>query len=331
MSCENCQSQNPSCYEANLFLGLDNKNRSIIGSIDGKPIVPIGLSPAVKSLESTTSLRYDQDKRALIFDNERSINGKGSPDYVSSREILGGAILPEIGSVGQMVENGLASVWRKNDDLELQFVIPTPLEAGESGAGFLTYVADPNSPGHNYKLIQPDTGGQDSIFLGKADGSTKFEAPITSPVTVAVTDLINDTGIFSGAPSVTGSTDSNYRYQTMGTSQVITNTSTSKVEVTLTFCVSMTAAASHTGVYCRLINGGSDYKTTFAEGGTNLKTELSLGGQVSYTVTLIANQRVQFEFGIWENQTGNMTAVIGSMTEGGNQVRLPIINIRRVI
>lgn len=225
MSCENCQTPNASCYEARLWLGLDNNNRSIIGTLDGRPIQPIELKPAFQALESTTALKYDPDVRSLVFENERSIKGVGSPDYVSSREILGGAILPELGGVGQMVDTGLASVWRNGDDLELQFVTPTPLESGETGAGFLTYVANPNTPGHNYKLIQPDTGGQDSIFLGRSDGSTKFEAPIASPVSVAVTDLINDTGVFSGAPSVNGTTDTNYRYQTMGTSQVITNTS----------------------------------------------------------------------------------------------------------
>lgn len=331
MSCENCQTPNASCYEARLWLGLDNNNRSIIGTLDGRPIQPIELKPAFQALESTTALKYDPDVRSLVFENERSIKGVGSPDYVSSREILGGAILPELGGVGQMVDTGLASVWRNGDDLELQFVTPTPLESGETGAGFLTYVANPNTPGHNYKLIQPDTGGQDSIFLGRSDGSTKFEAPIASPVSVAVTDLINDTGVFSGAPSVNGTTDTNYRYQTMGTSQVITNTSGSKVEVELSFRISLSAAAGHTGVYARLVNGGSDYKTTFAEGGTNIKTEVSLGGQVSYTVTLLPNQRAQFEFGVWANQPGNITAVIGSLTEGGNQVSLPLINIRRII
>lgn len=331
MSCQNCQSPNASCYEAQLWLGLDNKNRSIIGTLDGKPIQPIELRPAFQALESTTALKYDPDVRSLVFQNERSVKGQGAPDYISSREILGGAILPEIGGVGQMVENGLASVWRTGDDLELQFVVPTPLESGESGAGFLTYVANPNTPGHNYKLIQPDTGGQDSIFIGRSDGSTKFEAPIATPLTVALTDLINDTGIFSGAPSVNGTTDTNYRYQTMGTSQVVTNTSGSKVEVELSFRVSLSAAAGHTGVYARLVNGGSDYKTTFAEGGSNIKTEISLGGQVKYTVTLSPNQRAQFEFGVWANQPGNITAVIGSLTEGGNQVSLPVINIRRII
>lgn len=331
MSCENCQTPNASCYEARLWLGLDNNNRSIIGTLDGRPIQPIELKPAFQALESTTALKYDPDVRSLVFENERSIKGIGSPDYVSSREILGGAILPELGGVGQMVDTGLASVWRNGDDLELQFVTPTPLESGETGAGFLTYVANPNTPGHNYKLIQPDTGGQDSIFLGRSDGSTKFEAPITSPVSVAVTDLINDTGVFSGTPTVNGTTDTNYRYQTMGTSQVITNTSGSKVEVELSFRVSLSAAAGHTGVYARLVNGGSDYKTTFAEGGSNIKTEISLGGQVKYTVTLSPNQRAQFEFGVWANQPGNITAVIGSLTEGGNQVSLPVINIRRII
>jgi len=331
MSCQNCQSPNASCYEARLWLGLDNNNRSIIGTLDGQPIQPIELRPAFQALESTTALKYDPDVRSLVFENERSIKGAGAPDYVSSREILSGAILPEIGGVGQMVDTGLASVWRNGDDLELQFIVPTPLETGESGAGFLTYVANPNTPGQNFKLIQPDTGGQDSIFLGRSDGSTKFEAPIASPVTVAVTELINDTGIFSGAPSVNGTTDTNYRYQTMGTSQVITNTSGSKVEVELTFRISLSAAAGHTGVYCKLNNGGSDYKTTFAEGGSNVKTEVSLGGQVSYSVTLLPNQRAQFEFGVWANQPGNITAVIGSLSEGGNQVSLPVINIRRII
>lgn len=336
MSCQSCQSSTPktscsSCYEARLWLGLDNDNRSIIGTLDGIPIQPIPLKPAFQTLESTTSLKYDPDVRSLVFENERSIKGIGSPDYVSSREILGGAILPEIGGVGQMVESGLASVWRTDDDLELQFVVPTPLESGESGAGFLTYVASPNTPGHNYKLIQPDTGGQDSIFIGRSDGSTKFEAPISTPLTVAATALVNGTGIFNGAPSVNGTTDTNYRYQTMGTSQVVTNTSGSKVEVELAFRISLSAAAGHTGVYARLINGGSDYKTTFAEGGSNIKTELSLGGQVKYTVALSPNQRAQFEFGIWANQPGNITAVIGSLTESGNQVSLPVINIRRII
>lgn len=329
--CQTCPTPNASCYEARLWLGLDNDNKSIIGTLDGVPIQPIQLRPAFQALESTTALKYDPDVRSLVFENERSIRGVGSPDYISSREILGGAILPELGGVGQMVDTGLASVWRNGDDLELQFITPTPLESGETGAGFLTYVANPNTPGHNYKLIQPDTGGQDSIFLGRADGSTKFEAPITSPVSVAVSSLVNDTGVFSGTPSVNGTADTNYRYQTMGTSQVITNTSGSKVEVELSFRISISAAAGHTGAYARLVNGGSDYKTTFAEGGSNIKTEVSLGGYVSYVVTLLPNQRAQFEFGVWANQPGNISAVIGSLTEGGNQVTLPLINIRRII
>jgi len=296
------------------------------------PIIePIQLRPAFEALESTTALKYNPDVRSLVFENERSVKGKGSPDYVSSREILGGAILPELGGVGQLVDTGLASVWRNGDDLELQFVVPTPLETGEASTGFLTYVANPNTDGRNFKLIQPDTGGQDSIFIGRSDGSTKFEAAMASPVTVPLTELINDTGVFSGTPSVNGTTDTNYRYQTMGTSQVITNTTSSKVEVELSFRISLSAAAGHTGVYCKLNNGGSDYKTTFAEGGTNIKTEVSLGGQVSYVATLLPNQRAQFEFGVWANQPDNITAVIGSLSEGGNQVSLPVINIRRII
>ena len=321
-----------SCYEARLWLGLDNKNRTLIGTLDGQPIEPVPLRPVLESLETTTALKYNPDVRSLVFENERAIKGKASPDYVSSREILSGAILPEIGGVGQFVDTGLASVWRNNnDELELQFVIPTPLETGENSSGFLTYVQDPNTKGHNFKLIQPDTGGKDSIFIGHADGSTEFEAPIESPVTVAITDLINDTGVFNGAPSVNGTTDTNYRYQTMGTSQVITNTSGSTVEVALTFRISLSAAASHTGVYCKLNNNGSDFKTTFAEGGTNLKTEVQLGGQVTYSTTLAPNQRAQFEFGVWANQPGNISAVIGSLSEGGNQVIPPVINVRRIL
>lgn len=319
-------------YEARLLLSLDNKNRRLIGTLDGVSITPVDLRPALEALETTTALKYSQDDRSLVFQNERSIKGEGPADYVTSREILSGAILTEIGGVGGFTDGGLASVSADNNgDLSLEFVVPTPVEVGESSNGFLTYVREPLEGNSHYRIITPNTGtANDTVLIGHPNGSVEFATPVASPVLWALSNLVGN-GYYSGAPATSGSTDTNFKYHELGTSQVITNGSGSRVLVTLSYRFSITAAASRLGTYATLVNGGSDYKTTFVEGGSNVKTETGQGGEVSYKVVLDPNQRVQFKIGAWENQAGNITTVIGSTDEGGYTARPPVITIERII
>lgn len=319
-------------YEARLLLSLDNKNKRLIGTLDGVPIVPVELRPVLEALETTTALKYSQDDRSLVFENEQSIKGEGPADYVTSREILSGAVLTEIGGVGGFTEGGLASVTSDNNgDLSLEFVVPTPVEVGESSDGFLTYVRDPLEGNSHYRIITPNTGtSNDTVLIGHPNGSVEFATPVTSPVLWPLANLVGS-GYFSGAPATAGTTDDNFKYHELGTSQVITNGSGSRVLVTLAYRFSISAAAARLGTYATLVNGGSDYKTTFAEGSSNIKTETGPGGLVSYQVTLEPNQRVQFKIGAWENQAGNITTVIGSVDEGGYTARPPVITIERII
>lgn len=319
-------------YEAKLWLGLDGKNRSIIGTLNGVPIQPVPLRPVLEALETTTALKFDPTLRSLVFENERSIKGVGSPDYVTSREILSGAILPEIGGVSGFVDGGLASVnLDGNGEQQLSFGVPTPIQTGEVPTGFLTYVENVEAGESHYRRIAPDTGASaDTILIGHPNGGIEFASPITSPVTIALTDLINDTGIFNGAPSTSG-IGSTWKYQEMGLSQVITNGSGSSVEVELSFRISIVGSGAHLGTWCQLIDGGTDYKKTFTDGKSLVKTETGNGGQVTHTVVLAPNQRVQFRFGVWSDTTGNIVANVGSVDEGGPTVTLPVITTRRQV
>lgn len=320
------------CYEARLLLSLDNKNRRLIGTLDGLTISPVDLRPALEALETTTSMKYLPDSRSIVFENERSVKGIGPADYITSREILSGAVLTEIGGVNGFVDGGLASVNADADgDLQLNFTVPTPVEVGEASNGFLTYVADPLEGNSHYRTITPNAGASnDTVLIGHPDGSVEFAIPVSSPILWSLADLVGS-GHYSGAPSVSGTTDTNYKYHELGTSQVITNTSGSRVMVTLSYRFSISAAASRLGTYATLVNGGSDYKTSFAEGASNIKTETGNGAQVDYKVVLDPNQRVQFKIGAWENQAGNIDVTIGSIDESGFTARSPVITIERII
>lgn len=333
MSCNSCNKQkcNGSCYEARLSLGLDVKKENIVGSIDGVYIKPISIKSVVKQWESNTNLKYDPSIRSLVFQNEASRNGTGNPDFVTTRDLLSGADISEIGNIGSLVAGGLASVSNDNGNLQLQFSVPIPVGVSETSTGFITYVPNPVD-GIYYKRIQPDTGGtSDTVLVGHPDGTVEFASPIASPVLVPTANLTSG-GAFSGTPSTSSGT---WRYQQMGQSQVITNTSGSRIEVELSLSWSLQTAGSRSGFYAELINGGSDYKTTFVQGQSNIKREGYPGGSSSWKVVLDANQRVQFRFGAWTNATGTMVATIGSVNEtAGTTVQTvyqPVITLRRLI
>src|SRR5690606_2128555 len=146
MSCNNCNQQNcnrDKCYEARLSLGLDRAKQNIIGSLDGVYIKPVPIAEVVKNEETSTSLKYDPSIRSLVFQNEKFKKGQGSADYVSTRELLSGADISEIGNIGPLVEGGLASVARSGNEVQLQFSVPIPVGVSETSTGFITYVPNP--------------------------------------------------------------------------------------------------------------------------------------------------------------------------------------------
>lgn len=333
--CNSCGSNSHitnQCYEARLSLGLNNSKTELIGSIDGVYIKPVNLEDAVKSNETNTTLRYDAARRALIYNGERSKYTGGAADVIFSNEILSGADLSELGGVGDFVNGGLASVAVSNNRLGLQFEVPIPIETGEVSSGFVVYVPNPNNNTSYYRLIRPDQGStSDSVLVGHPNGDIEFAAPIDSPLLVPTNQLTGG-GYFSGSPSTSSG---NWRYQQMGQSQVITNTSGSKVEVSLEARWS-TQLTGRGGFYASLVSGGSDYKTTFVEGQSNQKQEGTPGGYGKWVCVLDPNQRCQFRFGAWNNTTGNMTVIIGSYDEDGSgsatyTVQQPRITIRRLI
>jgi len=335
MSCNTCNKvtcNGSKCYEARLSLGLDAKKENIIGSLDGIYIKPVSIKDVVAAHETSTTLKYDPSIRSLVFQNENFKKGKGTADFVSTRDILSGADISEIGNIAQLVEGGLASVARLDDDtLQLQFSVPIPVGISEVSTGFITYVEDPVD-GVHYKRIQPDIGGpSDTVLIGHPDGTVEFSSPIDSPVLIPLDNLTSE-GKFNGTPSTSSGS---WRYQQMGQSQVITNTSGSKVEVELNLRWSMQTSGTRSGFYATLVNAGSDYKTTFVEGASNIKQEGYPGGQGSWRVVLEPNQRCQFRFGGWTNNTGNMVVTVGSVDESAGvtaqTVYQPTISIRRLI
>lgn len=337
MSCCNscgsprCATPN-NCYEARLALGLDSQNRRIIGSIDGVHITPVDLKPAVSALESNTSLKWDPNLRAIVYRNEKSVSGNGSPDQISARDILSGTNLSEIGGVLPLVQGGMVWGVIQDDRMQLLSEVPLPVEAGETTGGLVTYVPDPNNDTSFYRLIRPDiTGTVDTILVGHPDGGMEFVAPIASPVMMEVSQLTSD-GRFNGSPSTSSGT---WRYQQMGQTSIITNNSGSSVKVTLELRWSMQTTGTRSGFYASLVNGGSDYQTEFVSGLTNEKQEGYPGGQGRWTAVLLPNQRCQFRFGGWTNASGNMDITVGSISESAGsavyQVQVPAIYIERLI
>lgn len=333
MSCNKCNKNvcQGRCQEARLSLGLDPSKENIVGSLDGVYIKPISIKSAVKKSETNTHLKYDPSIRSIVFQNEQYIKEEGSADFISVRELLSGADISEIGNIGPLVPGGLASISNDNGNLELQFSVPIPVGVTENSTGFITYVPNPVD-GVHYKRIQPDVGGaSDTVLIGHPDGTVEFASPINSPLLVPVANLTSN-GAFSGTPSTSSGT---WRYQQMGQSQVITNTSGSKVEVELSLSWSLQTTGTRSGFYAELVNGGSDYRTTFVQGASNIKQEGYPGGRGEWRVILEPNQRVQFRFGAWTNAVGNMVATVGSISESsGSPVQTvvqPIISIRRII
>jgi hypothetical protein len=335
--CSNCNQPScntpNSCYEARLSLGLNDDKTMIVGTLDGLPIIPIPLKQAIRANETNTTLKWDDDNKMLVYQNERFKNDQGSADFVSAAQILSGAQLSQIGGIDALVEGGLASVIREGNELVLTFEVPQPVANNELSEGFIAYVPEPVS-GSRYKIIKPAPGGDsDTLLVGHPNGSIEFVVPITSPLLVPLNTLTSN-GEFSGVPAVHPGND--WGYQTMGTTQVVTNTSGSDVEVTLRFRYSMQTAGTRNGVYCTLINGGSDFKTTFIEGVTNLKQEGYPGGMGQFSVILEPNQKCQFEFGGWSDDDGAWELTIGSTNENGTgtptEVAVPpTITIRRQV
>lgn len=336
MSCTSCNSASHTtdkCYEARLALGLSNSKSQIIGSIDGVYIKPVDLKAGVQASETNTSLRYDPVNRLLIYEGERFKNGNGTSDQISAQELLAGADISVVGGVQAMVDGGLASSAIIDGRLQVQFEVPTPVEAGEVTGGFVTYVQDPNNGTSYYRLIRPDLSGtSDTVLVGHPNGEMEFALPIDSPILVPIANLTTS-GHFSGTPSVSAGT---WRYQQMGQSQIITNAFGSKVEVALNLRWSMQTAGTRSGFYASLVSGGADYKSTFTDGSSNQKQEGYPGGTGNWVVTLEPNQRCQFNFGGWTNAAGSMSITVGSYSEDGtgtpiNDVQQPIITIRRLI
>lgn len=332
MSCNCNNKRSNDCHEAHLSLGLSNDKSMLIGSLDGQYLKPVQLRDTVKANETITALRYDPSRRLLIFENERSRNGQGSPDQISAQELLAGADISAVGGVQPLVVGGLASSAIIDGRPQVQFEVPIPVEASETSDGFITYVANPNNGTSHYKLVRPDlssTGG--SVLVGDASGSVEFKAPIDSPILVPIGNLTSN-GSFSGSPSVSSGT---WRYQQMGESQIITNDFGTAVEVTLRIRWSMQTAGNRSGFYASLVSGGSDYQTQFVEGQSNIKQEGYPGGFGEWTCVLDPSQRCQFRFGGWTNGAGNMEITTGSYDESGGTpqqtVQQPSIFIRRLI
>lgn len=332
MSCAHCHtSADENCFESRLSIGVKQDKSAIVGSLDRVSFTPIPIKPFVQANETITSLRYDPTKRALVYNNEKANRG-GSADYVEAREILSGASIAEVGGVGALVQGGMAYVALVDGELQLLFSVPSPIEVGETAGGFITHVTDPNDGTSHLRTIRPDSNGtDDSLLIGHPNGSIEFSTPIASPLLIPVDDLTSD-GVFNGTPAVASGT---WRYQSMGQSPIVNNTSGSKIEVVLNFRFSLVTAGSHSGVYCTLTNGGSDYKTAFIDGSTNAKQEGYPAGYAEYVVTLDPNQKCQFNFGAWTNASGNMEITIGSINEAagvtGKTAYAPTIRIRRLV
>lgn len=330
--CNQNHSSNEKCFESRLSLGVKEDGSAIVGSLDRVSITPIPLKRAVQQNETVTTLKYDPDLKAIVYANESVARTGGTPDTIETREILSGANIAGIGGVGELVEGGVALVTVVDNVPQVIFSVPKPVEVGEIANGFITYVANPNDGSSYLKTVQPSTDGvNDSVLIGRANGDIEFSTPIASLVVIPVDDLTSD-GIFNGTPSTASGT---WRYQLMGTSPVVSNTSGSPIEVTLNFRYSLVTAGSHSGVYASLLNGGADYKTTFISGISNEKQEGYPGGYAQFIAQLDPNQKVQFNFGAWTNASGNMEVTIGSLNEvAGTTTKIaqaPTIRIRRLI
>lgn len=323
-------------FEARLFLGLSADNKTLVGTFDRVGLKPIRLQPAVKANETTTSLGFDPDKRSLVFYHERSRDVNGSPDYVTSREILAGADLSEIGGVGTLDNGGLAQTVRDGDTIRLNSIVPSPIESGERSLGFVSYVEDPNDNVSHYRLTSPSVGGEsDTILIGHPNGSVEFSPPITSPLLVPVANLTSG-GAFSGTPNVASGS---WRYQLMGTTQVITNSSGSNIEVELAVRYAISAAGSRAGMDATLVNGGADYETQFVEGVSTVKHDggagAAAGGRAVWKVILEPGQKCQISFRAWTNAVGTLVCTLGSTDESGGTttqtVYRPVITLRRIV
>lgn len=333
MSCQTCKQpscQTPNaCYEARLSLGFSTDKTMIVGKLDGVPIIPLRLPAVIHANETNTNLKYDTKNKTLVFENEKYKNKNGSADSIPVAQLLAGANLNQLDGVAALSNGGLASVAVVDNVLTLIFEVPEPVQANELPGGFVAYVPDPIDGGSRYKIIKPAPGGTtDSLLIGHPNGSIEFAVPLTSPLLVPVNTLTSN-GVFSGAPAVSSGS---WRYQAMGSTQVVTNTSGSQVEVELFFRYSMqVASGTRNGVYCRLVNGGSDFQTSFVEGVSNIKQEGYPGGTGRFRCLLAPNQKCQFEFGGFENAAGTMTLTIGQIDESGGVAVPPVITIRRQI
>lgn len=331
MSCTSCSQDPCKCTEARLSLALSQDKLYIIGSLDGVYIKPIPLVSAIKVGETDTALKYDPEKKSLVYENEKYKNNKGSANFITSKQILSGSSIVDLGDVEPYVQGGLASIAEIDEQLVLQFAIPSLVSVEELSSGFITYVEEPLD-GNHYKRVAPDTGGEsDSVLIGHPNGSIEFTTPIVSPLLVPVANLTS-AGKFSGTPAVSSGT---WRYQQLGESQIIQNTSGSNIEVKLRFRYSLQTAGTRSGVYASLVNGGSDFQLTFVEGLSNIKQEGYPGGVGEWSVKLEPNQKCQFRFGAWTNASGSMVATIGSVDESAGAtiqtVYEPTITIRRLI
>jgi hypothetical protein len=335
MSCRTCGSSQHSaaqCYEARLSLGVNTSKTQIQGSLDRVSIKPIPIQPFVQANETTTTLKYDPDKRSLVYQGEPTGKRGASANYVKSSEILSGSDISELGGVGALTQGGIGLATLTDNELRLLFSVPSPVEVGESSGGFITYVAKPNDGKSFLRTIQPELGGNsDSVLIGHPDGSLEFSTPLASPLRVSLSDLTGS-GHFAGNPS---KASGSWRYQQMGTSQTVSNTSGSRVAVTLNFRYSLETAGAHSGVYASLANNGADYQTRFIGGRSDSKQEGYPGGYAEFTCVLDANQKCQFLFGAWTDAAGNMVVTIGSIDEDGGDtiytVNPPTISIRRLV
>lgn len=324
-------------FEARLFIGLSEDKNYLVGTFDRVGLKPIDLGPAVKANETVTSIGFDPDKRSIVYYHENSRETNGSPDYITSKEILAGSDISEIGGVGTLTNGGLAQTIREGNTIRLNSLVPAPIENGENSTGFLAYVTDPNDGISHYRTVSPSVSGDsDTILIGHPNGDVEFSAPITSPLLVPIANLTSS-GKFNGTPNVSAG---NWRYQAMGTTQIVTNTSGSKIELELSVPFSISSAGGRSGMEASMVNGGADYQTLFAEGVSKMKHDAgpgaASGGRATWRAILEPNQKCQISFRVWSNAVGTIVCTIGSTDEDGagnaiQTVYQPVISLRRII
>lgn len=308
------------CEESVLNLGLSQDGTMIVGSINGIPISPVRLEPAVKNLETVTQFYFSPDENGIVF-----IDEDGNESIVTINQILSNSSIEELAGIDDLEAGGLASVIESEGSLALTFSVPPLLPSGQIAQGFVVYVPNVGPGEPHYKLIAPQVGPNNSVMIGSPDGSIQFAPMIPSPLVLNGSHL-DDGGTFNGTPAV--ATGGVVRSR-MGQAMDITNNDPNPIQVDLELYMQFTSDGAH-GAYARLESGGSNYASNLVEGVNGIDRILGRGSQGKWSTILAPGQVARFVFGVWSTGA-SVNCVIGNFTTGSPRVINPVIYAKRLM